>query len=203
MDNERVYLFRHIGTDHVKIGMTKNADVLERFKAFSTYAPLGAEIVGVIATNDALFLEKKLHHEFKEKRLNGEFFKLTDGECLQIVKKYNDQKRNQCISTFFEIISDQTLDIDKILVDLKKHRRRIDIPHNEFYNLIKNFLENNKSDVWLTATEIKEQIELSYNVKIDSMKLFGQELRKVIGQPKAKRINNNNLSRYFVKKSLL
>src|SRR6478609_3194189 len=146
MENERVYLFRHVGTDFVKIGMTKNSDVLDRFRQFSTYAPMGAEIVGVIATKDALFLEKQLHKEFKEKRVQGEFFKLSDNECMSIVKKYNDQKRNNAISIFYEIITNNDFDIDNILQILKQQRNRADIPNTEYFNLIKGFKEKNKSD---------------------------------------------------------
>lgn len=203
MESERVYLFKQIGTEFVKIGMTKNSDVLERFRQFSTYAPQGAEIVGVIATDNALQLEKNLHNIYKDKRLNGEFFRLTDRECLEIIKKYNDQKRNKAISLFFEIITNETFDIDLIICELKKQTKRKEIGFTEYHNLVKGFLEENKSDVWLTSTEIKEQIELRFNVKIDSMKLFGSELRKSIGLPKNKSINGTVLSRYFIQKSLL
>lgn len=51
---------------------------------------------------------------------------------------------------------------------------------------------------WLTATEIKDVIELNSRQKIMSMKKFGSELRNIFGNPKSKRINNNNLSRYEV-----
>lgn len=203
MESERVYLFKHIGTEFVKIGMTKNSDVLERFKQFSTYAPQGAEIVGVIATNNALQLEKNLHNIYKDKRLNGEFFRLTDRECLEIIKKYNDQKRNKAISLFFEIITNETFDIDLIISELKNQTKRKEIGFTEYHNLVKGFLEENKNDCWLTASEIKELIELKYEVKIDSMKIFGSELRKSIGLPKSKRIKGVVLSRYFIQKSLL
>lgn len=203
MESERVYFFKQIGTDFVKIGMTKNSDVLERFRAFCTYAPQGAEIVGVIATNNALQLEKNLHNIYKDRRLNGEFFRLSENECLEIVKKYNDQKRNKAISLFFEIITNETFDIDLIISELKKQTKRKEIRFTEYHNLVKGFLEENKSDVWFTSTEIKEQIELKYDVKIDSMKKFGSELRKSIGEPKNKKLNGSVRAYYFIPKSLL
>jgi hypothetical protein len=203
MESERVYLFRQIGTDFVKIGMTKNSDVLERFRAFCTYAPQGAEIVGVIATNNALQLEKNLHNIYKDKRLNGEFFRLSENECLEIVKKYNDQKRNKAISLFFEIITNESFDIDLIISELKKQSKRKEIGFTQYHGLVKQFLEENKSDCWFTATEIKEQIEIKFDVKIDSMKVFGSELRKTIGFPKNKQLNGNVRAYYFVPKSLL
>ena len=51
---------------------------------------------------------------------------------------------------------------------------------------------------WLTATEIKDVIELNTRQRILSMKKFGSELRNVFGNPKSKRVNNNNLSRYEI-----
>lgn len=203
MEKERVYLFKQIGTNFVKIGMTKNSDVLARFQQFCTYSPQGAEIVGVIATDNALQLEKNLHNIYKDKRLSGEFFRLTEKECLEIVKKYNDQKRNKAISLFFEIITNETFDIDLIISELKKHTKRKEIGFTEYYGLVKQFLEENKSDIWLTASEIKQQIELKFDVKIDSMKIFGNELRKSIGNPKNKKIEGIVRSRYFINKSLL
>lgn len=56
---------------------------------------------------------------------------------------------------------------------------------------------------WLTATEIKDAIEINTRQKIMSMKKFGSELRNVFGNPKSKRINNNNLSRYEVIRTYL
>lgn len=51
---------------------------------------------------------------------------------------------------------------------------------------------------WLTATEIKDAIELNTRQKIMSMKKFGSELRNVFGNPKSKKIKNVPLSRYEV-----
>jgi len=51
---------------------------------------------------------------------------------------------------------------------------------------------------WLTATEIKDVIELNTRQKIMSMKKFGSELRNVFGNPKSKKIKNVPLSRYEV-----
>jgi hypothetical protein len=51
---------------------------------------------------------------------------------------------------------------------------------------------------WLTATEIKDAIELNTRQKIMSMKKFGSELRNVFGNPKNKSVKGNVLSRYEV-----
>jgi hypothetical protein len=51
---------------------------------------------------------------------------------------------------------------------------------------------------WLTATEIKDVIELNTRQKIMSMKKFGSELRNVFGNPKNKSVKGVVLSRYEV-----
>ena len=51
---------------------------------------------------------------------------------------------------------------------------------------------------WLTATEIKDVIELNTRQRILSMKKFGSELRNVFGNPKNKSINGCVLYRYEI-----
>jgi hypothetical protein len=66
--------------------------------------------------------------------------------------------------------------------------------------ILKFFRKNddNGFSEWLTATEIKDAIEINSRQKILSMKKFGSELRSCLGSPKNKRINNVVLSRYEV-----
>ena len=66
--------------------------------------------------------------------------------------------------------------------------------------ILKFFRKNddNGFSEWLTATEIKDAIEINSRQKILSMKKFGSELRSQLGSPKNKRINNVVLSRYEV-----
>lgn len=53
---------------------------------------------------------------------------------------------------------------------------------------------------WLTATEIKDYIEVNSKQKIISMKKFGIELRNIFGSPKSKKLNGSDLKRYEVVK---
>jgi len=66
--------------------------------------------------------------------------------------------------------------------------------------ILKFFRKNddNGFSEWLTATEIKDAIEINSRQKILSMKKFGSELRSCLGNPKNKKINNVVLSRYEV-----
>jgi len=51
---------------------------------------------------------------------------------------------------------------------------------------------------WLTATEIKDEIETKTRQKIMSMKRFGGELRRLFGESEMKSINNIKGRRYYV-----
>lgn len=66
--------------------------------------------------------------------------------------------------------------------------------------ILKFFRKNddNGYSEWLTATEIKDAIEVNSRQKILSMKKFGSELRNCLGSPKNKKINGVVLSRYEV-----
>lgn len=51
---------------------------------------------------------------------------------------------------------------------------------------------------WLTATEIKDHIEINTKQKIHSMRKFGMELTKIFGKSKSKSVNGVILNRYEV-----
>ena len=79
-----VYVFKQLHTEHYKIGMTCDESVKMRFISFNTYSPTGAEIICIIKTDHAANLEKKLHQRFKDKRMNGEWFKLSSSDVVEL-----------------------------------------------------------------------------------------------------------------------
>lgn len=71
-----VYL---IQSEHgYKIGRSNNPD--NRFKAFETKLPFDVELICVHKTDDMIALERRLHDRFADKRLNGEWFDLSEGD---------------------------------------------------------------------------------------------------------------------------
>lgn len=91
-----VYFFRHIGLSPVKIGYSSYASPKYRFETFKTYAPYGAEMLGFIMTEDPKSLESMLHVKFKDKRLAGEWFEVTDSDVnivISLHSKMEDIKR--------------------------------------------------------------------------------------------------------------
>lgn len=80
--NGYVYVIKKIDENIVKIGMSKNYN--ERTKQISTKLHFEVETIKVFKTDDMESLEKHLHELYKDKRLNGEWFKLTDSDIKHI-----------------------------------------------------------------------------------------------------------------------
>jgi hypothetical protein len=99
-DYGSVYFFRHIGLTPVKIGYSTNESPINRFEQFKTYAPYGAEIVGFIQTTEAKEIETRLHNKYQSKRLNGEWFELTDDEIKKEIEIYTSVEISKQKSQF-------------------------------------------------------------------------------------------------------
>lgn len=85
-----VYFFRHIGLTPIKIGYSNNESPIDRFNQFKTYAPYGSEIIGFIQTSDAKQLETKLHTKYANKRLDGEWFEISEKEAIAEIDFYSN-----------------------------------------------------------------------------------------------------------------
>ena len=85
-----VYFFRHIGLTPVKIGYSTSESPINRFNQFKTYAPYGSEILGFIQTVEAKELESKFHIKYASKRINGEWFEISEEEVKKEVDFYSN-----------------------------------------------------------------------------------------------------------------
>lgn len=95
-----VYIVSNIGSlgkDIYKIGMTRRLEPMERIRELSSASvPFKYDVHAMIFSEDAPTLEKKLHEQFDEYRVNKvnnykEFFQLPLKEIEKAVKKYHDQ----------------------------------------------------------------------------------------------------------------
>lgn len=85
-----VYFFRHVGLTPIKIGYSESESPIHRFNQFKTYAPYGSEILGFIIISDAKELETILHRKYVSKRLNGEWFEITEKEVESEIEFYTN-----------------------------------------------------------------------------------------------------------------
>lgn len=75
-----VYLLQ--SGEYYKIGMTSN--LASRKAWFDIHLPHKTELIHTIPCNDALRLERHLHEHFKDKRLNGEWFSLSEADIAEV-----------------------------------------------------------------------------------------------------------------------
>lgn len=73
-----IYLLRSM-SGYYKIGRSKNPD--NRIKTFSVKLPFEVEYVVVIPSDDMIEFEKSWHDWFADKRVNGEWFSLTNDDA--------------------------------------------------------------------------------------------------------------------------
>lgn len=82
---EFVYLMR-ADNGLTKIGLTDNLD--RRVKSLQSSSPVEINLIGYIKTATAEMLEGELHNQFSKWRAHGEWFSLTDEQCLQIISEH-------------------------------------------------------------------------------------------------------------------
>lgn len=186
---EYVYFFRETGRPYVKIGMSKN-EVQTRFQSFKTYAPLGAYIVGYIKTSNAFLLEKELHKKYKDKRLQGEFFNLTDDEVYAEIN-IHDSKFGEVVSFVDYLVNDLKFDIDYLKSILKNQIVGLNENLESDNDVLLNFIKNNKGS-FFTNKEI--QSYLAQNGFLITQYKLGVLLSKLSVTKKAKRVKG--LCRY-------
>lgn len=90
-----VYFIKHKNFAPVKIGHTKSKDVMKRVNSFKTASPYGIEFLGSIESCDPELIEKEIHSELKDLRLNGEWFDIDYEYALNIIRRYLNYSSNE------------------------------------------------------------------------------------------------------------
>lgn len=78
-----VYLLKETNGIHYKIGRTNNPE--NRVKEFGVKLPFKVEYTHLIQTDDMYALEAELHIRYASKRVDGEWFLLSEDDVLEIV----------------------------------------------------------------------------------------------------------------------
>jgi uncharacterized protein YneF (UPF0154 family) len=183
---EHVYFFRETGRPYVKIGMTKN-EIETRFNSFKTYAPLGAYIVGFIKTKDSFKLENELHEQFKDKRVFGEFFNISDDEVYNIINKYNSSF-GEIVSFMNTLIEDYDYSLNDLKNDLLKKIKDLELLKEKYKpsQEIINYLSSKRGQFLTNNTMLNE---LNDNGNILNQYELAMILKRLGYKKKRKRVN--------------
>ena len=170
-----VYVFKQSGTTFYKIGMSETDSVNDRFIQFKTYSPTGCEIISVIETDHARYLEKKLHTQFAEKRMSGEFFNLTDVD-IATIKNYESEKIAILNNFFWQYIVGKNLDVDAMKRVLNLMDKSENVSFDKKTELILLEVSKYFNNMSVTNTEIYDKIKVKY--PSITKKMLGMILKK-------------------------
>jgi DNA helicase IV len=153
MENQIVYFMKHIGISAVKIGRTDEANLNLRFDAMKVYSPYGAELIGIIKTEDAKKLEAELHKKFAYNRIMGEWFNVSEIEIRQLIiqNKKSQLINRRSVSLGREVNSkmqDESIK-DKILTLFKSgiNRSQISKDLGTPYSYVSKIINNNSPEM--------------------------------------------------------
>lgn len=193
-----VYLFRQKGTNHVKIGMTSSSDCKSRFQAFCTYSPTGGEIVGVIECINARRLEQEIHKMYSSKRMNGEFFLLSQDECDSILIANKNKMVIRALSKIRAWISDDENKAMEIIDYINKKSEK-KIKTDTIIDFINKYYEKSEDNSQnITSTDICKHIEDVKGLKCSPV-LVGMKMSSFFQKRRVKR-NGEVIQSYYIKR---
>jgi hypothetical protein len=98
-----VYILRS-ADGYYKIGRAK--DVQARVKSIAAFVPFAVEIVHTIQTDNMVRLERGLHraYEAAEKRVNGEWFRLSDDD-IELLRSLGDELAGESVEDALEVVA--------------------------------------------------------------------------------------------------
>jgi len=94
------YCYIMKGEGRYKIGKSGNIDIRRRELSIEHGEEL--ELVAYIRVKDAIFVESRLHKEYKHKNITGKWFELTDEELDKIINNYSFQRVTNVSDRFEE-----------------------------------------------------------------------------------------------------
>lgn len=152
-----VYFVRQAEDDIFKIGMT-NKVPKSRLEQLQVNSPFELSIFGLIGTVDARKVEKQLHRKFRDQRLHGEWFSLSEQEAEQALKEFGGEKLD---CDFIELRQENKyffyqISTGKLFVALQTIRKCF----SHFYAT--SFLV-----AWSNLVSIDGQIAVDYDVLIE------------------------------------
>jgi len=94
--NGYVYLVHCVGTDLYKIGRSK-VDYYARLSSLQTGCPYELSMIHAVHCDAYGKLERLLHHTFKDKRVRGEWFELSDSDKKSALSLMQREEQMQTV----------------------------------------------------------------------------------------------------------
>lgn len=160
-----VYFIKHKNFAPVKIGHTKSKDVMKRVNSFKTASPYGIEFLGSIESCDPELIEKEIHSELNDFRLQGEWFDIDHEYALNIIRRYLNYSSNEKRRVSYDI--PYKFDFERYELDELKIFRQF------FYK----FYLDQKFDFELIKKCVKSAI--NKDVKINSAKNLFKKWKEI------------------------
>lgn len=161
-----VYFIRQAEDEIFKIGMT-NRTPKSRLDQLQVTSPFELNIFGFIKAINARKVERQLHKKFRDYRLNGEWFNLSEQQVEHVLKEFDGEKLNP---DFIEISTGKgkfffyQISTEKLFVALQTFRNCF----GDIYAL--------SHLTWSSLVSVDGQLAVDYDVLFDDFKSSSQEL---------------------------
>ncbi len=147
-----MYFFRHKGLSAVKIGFSGSPDHTKRLRSFETYSPHGVDVIAVIIIKNPSAMELVFHNRFSTKRLNGEWFDLTQNEIDEAIL-FIEKLGHECYTERHSILPIDAFESEKfelnefirfsllnnVFFNRKKTADKFGVSRRTIYNLINKY----------------------------------------------------------------
>jgi hypothetical protein len=113
-----LYIIRAIGTKHYKIGISNKVE--ERLQGLQTGSQFQLEIIKKFKCINKALIERKIHIYLKNKKMRGEWFKLSEDDlcdCIEQVNKLVSETDKNNNDTKSDIVSTDKANIVPIIND--------------------------------------------------------------------------------------
>ena len=88
-----IYLINQVETNYYKIGITKKNPEI-RLKELSIGNPQELKFIVSFKTKNDFLLERSLHAHYREKKVNSEWFELSDEEVSLFIDECTKKEKN-------------------------------------------------------------------------------------------------------------
>lgn len=185
-----VYLIQTKDNANIKVGMSIN--LTNRLKSFNSSMGGNIKLVGFIYCENYQELEKEIHIEYNEKRIVGEWFRLSSKDCENIIENYNGVTVNKFFYKDSRVIDGLCLNFEETI------SKTVD----SYYYSFMNFCDKNiHKGIRYSKKELNNELnEVDPKYTVLSPKKFTMMIKKWcdINNYKYNDLNTNGVRGFFI-----